>query len=161
MANMDIDAALLRSPVNVLRLTLSPQGLGPRIANYRQWRAHVLDKLQTQIIRTGDAVLAELHRELKAYPEPATEPRRIASFASPSWHSLVVPFQLTTERGMLSFYSTTTIFGTPMEVTLSEISIESFYPADRVTREAFLCLANNVASVSTTSQAQRLGSGAG
>jgi transcriptional regulator with XRE-family HTH domain len=137
LANIDISPALLLPPVNVLRLTLAPQGLGPYVANYRQWRSHVLDKLHAQMARNGDTALAELHRELKEYPEPATPGSR-SSPASASWHSLVVPFQLATECGTLSFYSTTTIFGTPMEITLSEISIESFYPVDAMTRDAFL-----------------------
>lgn len=158
LANINIDAALLRPPVNVLRLTLAPQGMGPHVANYRQWRSHVLDKLHAQIVRNGDAELAELHRELKEYPEPAATRGGNGSLSSPSWHSLVVPFQLATESGTLSFYSTTTIFGTPMEITLSEISIESFYPADAMTRDAFLGIGKDMASESTP---QRRGLAAG
>jgi transcriptional regulator with XRE-family HTH domain len=158
LGNMNIDSALLRPPVNVLRLTLAPHGMGPHVANYRQWRSHVLDKLHAQLVRNGDAALAALYRELKVYPEPATARGGNGAFVSPPWHSLVVPFQLAIECGTLSFYSTTTIFGTPMEITLSEISIESFYPADAVTRDAFLGIAKNVASGPTL---QRQGLAAG
>ncbi len=62
---------LLKPPINVLRLSLHPDGLAPRIANLAQWRAHLLERLQQQIAATGDAVLQALHDELAAYPPPA------------------------------------------------------------------------------------------
>jgi transcriptional regulator with XRE-family HTH domain len=137
LTGFDVDATLLQPPVNVLRLTLSPQGMGSRLANYHEWRSHVLDKLHAQIHATGDPILFDLYRELRAYPEPALALRNHASSPTQAWYSLVVPFQLITTAGTLSFYSTTTIFGTPMEITLSEVSVESFYPADAETRKAF------------------------
>jgi transcriptional regulator with XRE-family HTH domain len=131
------DAELMRAPVNVLRLTLHPRGLAPRIANYSEWRLHVLDKLRRQIEVSADPVLIELLHELREYPAPDgssasadTNGRRGIDF--------VVPFQLITDGGTLSFFSTTTVFGTPVEVTLSELSIESFYPADAATADALL-----------------------
>jgi len=128
------NAVLLRPPVNVLRLTLHPQGLGARLANYHEWRAHVLEKLRCQIEISGDPVLAGLMRELRDYPAPAG-----AKVAKPSsdreLHRFVVPLQVVTPAGILSFFSTTTIFGTPVDVTVSELSIESFYPADTTTAE--------------------------
>jgi transcriptional regulator with XRE-family HTH domain len=147
LVGMDIDAALLQPPVNVLRLTLSPHGLGPRLANYHQWRSHVLDKLQAQIFASGDPILADLYRELRHYPDPVLPLRHDGTNVTQAWHSLVVPFQLVTDAGILSFYSTTTVFGTPMEITLSEISVESFYPADAPTREAFRNLTTNLDSM--------------
>jgi transcriptional regulator with XRE-family HTH domain len=132
-----IEPALLQSPVNVLRLTLHPGGLAPRLANYHEWRAHVLDKLHQQVALTGNPVLAELREELRDYPAPpgsgvATMP----SSVDQQCHRIVVPFQFRTDAGILSFFSTTTVFGTPVDITLSELSLESFYPADSATADA-------------------------
>jgi transcriptional regulator with XRE-family HTH domain len=127
------DAALLQPPVNVLRLSLHPQGLAPRIANLAQWRAHLIARLHQQIAATGDAVLAELMRELCEYPVPADghDIGRDADYAG-----VVVPLQFITEHGVLSFFSTTTVFGTPVDITLQELALESFFPADAATAEA-------------------------
>ncbi|MES2530429.1 MAG: helix-turn-helix transcriptional regulator [Pseudomonadota bacterium] len=123
--------ALLQAPVNVLRLSLHPDGLAPRIANLAQWRAHLLERLQQQIAATGDATLQSLHDELAAYPAPAigVDPAAQSSIGG-ELAGVVVPFQLATPHGVLSFISTTTIFGTPVDVTLQELAVESFFPAD-------------------------------
>ena len=132
-----IDPSLFEPPVNVLRLTLHPGGLAPRLANYHEWRSHVLDKLHHQITRTGDPVLAELRQELRSYPAPSGSGLATApSSLDQQCHRIVVPFQLRTDGGTLSFFSTTTIFGTPIDITLSELSLESFYPADSATATA-------------------------
>lgn len=129
-----VDAELLKPPVNVLRLTLHTQGLAPQIANYHVWRSHVFDKLRRQIEVSADAVLVALLRELRAYPVPQTWIREPPSTdPAAGYGDFVVPFQLVTDGGVLSFFSTTTVFGTPVEVTLAELSIESFYPADAYT----------------------------
>ncbi|HKC52088.1 MAG TPA: helix-turn-helix transcriptional regulator [Myxococcota bacterium] len=129
-----IDAALLAPPLNVLRLSLHPDGLAPRIANLAQWRTHLLARLQRQIDVTADAALIALSSELRGYPTPIgvgrvgareTEQARVA-----------VPLQLRTERGVLSFLSTTTVFGTPVDITLAELALESFFPADAATAAA-------------------------
>lgn len=126
--------ALLQSPVNVMRLSLHPAGLAPRIANLPAWRAHLLARLRQQIELTADALLTELLGELSAYPAPkGSEPR---SPAARDDDGVVVPFQLLTEGGLLTFFSTTTIFGTPLDITLSELALESFFPADAATAEA-------------------------
>jgi hypothetical protein len=130
---------LVESPVNVLRLSLHPDGLAPRIANLAQWRAHLLERLQQQIAATGDATLAELHDELAAYPQPQVG--HDAPAAGGELSNVVVPFQLVTPRGVLSFISTTTIFGTPVDVTLQELAVESFFPADAQTADALSALA--------------------
>ncbi|MEJ8820898.1 helix-turn-helix transcriptional regulator [Variovorax humicola] len=131
-------AELLKPPVNVLRLSLHPDGLAPRIANLAQWRAHLLERLQQQIAATGDATLTALHDELAAYPVG------IACHDAPSaggeLAGVVVPFQLATPNGLLSFISTTTIFGTPVDVTLQELAVESFFPADAQTAAALAAL---------------------
>lgn len=125
--------ALLQPPVNVLRLSLHPDGLAPRITNLGEWRAHLLARLRQQVDASADATLAALLEELSAYPAPRTE-RAEAKGASDS-PGFVVPLRLASDDGVLSFLSTTTIFGTPIDVTLSELAIESFFPADRRTAE--------------------------
>ena len=122
--------ALLLPPVNVLRLSLHPQGLAPRIINSAEWRSHLLQRLEEQCIASGDAKLAALRDELLTYPAPAAAGDR-RDFAG-----LIVPLILDVGGQELSFLSTTTIFGTPTEVTLSELAIESFFPADDKTAAA-------------------------
>lgn len=129
---------LLAPPLNVLRLSLHPQGLAARIANLRQWRDHLLERLQQQTAATGDAELQALHDELAAYACPPPSPT--APGAGAELASVVVPFQLRTEAGLLSFISTTTLFGTPMDVTLQELAVESFFPADAATAQALQAL---------------------
>ncbi len=125
---------LLEAPVNVLRLSLHPEGLAPRIANLAEWRAHLLARLRQQIELTADSALAELLAELSAYRKPA-ERVRGACARGGELAGVVVPFRLTTGAGVLSFFSTTTVFGTPVDITLSEIALECFYPADAATAE--------------------------
>jgi transcriptional regulator with XRE-family HTH domain len=128
------DPSLLRPPLNVLRLSLHPKGLAPRIANLAEWRAHLLARLRQQIDVTADAVLTKLFEELAAYPglDGARFPR---TNVNDEYAGVVVPLQLATDAGTLSLFSTTTIFGTPVDVTLSELAIESFFPADAATAD--------------------------
>lgn len=131
-----VSPELLKAPVNSLRLTLHPGGLGSRLADYQQWRGHVLEKLRRQIAVSGDAVLIELFNEVSSYripPAPRTpsEPRQ-EHVGEP----FVLPFRLVTDSGLLSFFTTTTVFGSPLDVTLEEMSIELFYPADPETAGA-------------------------
>lgn len=127
------DPAMLQPPVNVLRLSLHPRGLAPRIANLPEWRAHLLARLRQQIDVTADPMLIDLLRELADYPVPSSD--RSSSPADRE-AMVAVPFQLVTEAGLLAFFSTTMIFGTPVDVTLSELAVESFFPADPATAEA-------------------------
>lgn len=130
-----IDPALLRSPVNVLRLSLHPNGLAPRIANLREWRSHLLARLGHEVDASADPTLVDLMRELREYPMPG----RGASGPAASDRDdagIVVPLQLVTNAGLLSLFSTTTVFGTPTDITLSELALEAFYPADTATAEA-------------------------
>jgi hypothetical protein len=133
---------LLNPPVNVLRVSLHPDGLAARIVNLREWRSHVLDRLAQQVDASGDAILAALLDELKRYPVPAASAGR----ASPDLGGLAVPLQLRTDAGVLSFLSTTTVFGTPIDVSLSELAIESFFPADEPTAAAMWRLAEAAAA---------------
>jgi transcriptional regulator with XRE-family HTH domain len=129
------DPALLRPPVNVIRLSLHPNGLAPRIANYAEWRAHLLARLRRQIDLSADPVLVELLREVRDYP--ARGGSSAGAHAPPrAYAEVAVPFQINTDAGLLAFFSTTTIFGTPVDITVSELALESFFPADAATAEA-------------------------
>ncbi|WEK49520.1 MAG: helix-turn-helix transcriptional regulator [Candidatus Kaistia colombiensis] len=132
-----VEASLLEPPVNVLRLALHPKGLAPRTLNVPEWRAHLLARLAHEIDLTGDAGLADLLAELRAYPSPA-ETRVVAK---DDFGGIAVPFRVRLGEETLSFISTTTLFGTPVDVTLSELAIESFFPADDDTAEALRRLA--------------------
>jgi transcriptional regulator with XRE-family HTH domain len=135
-----VDPSLLQPPCNVLRLSLHPAGLAPRIANHAQWRAHLFERLRRQIELTADPVLVDLLSELVAYPAPVGAQAHTPS-ADCEYGNLVVPLQLITDAGTLSFISTITVFGTPVDVTLSELALESFFPADAATAEALRRLA--------------------
>jgi transcriptional regulator with XRE-family HTH domain len=124
---------LLEPPLNVLRVSLHPEGLAPRIANLGEWRAHLLDRLRRQIALTADPALKSLLGELLGYPGPKYEGERGGPDAA---HDLAVPLRLRSDAGELTFISTIATFGTAVEVTASELSIESFFPADRATEEA-------------------------
>lgn len=123
-------AELTKGPVNVLRLSLHPQGLSSRIVNLAQWRTHLLERLRRQVELTADPVLVELLKELQSYPVP-----RAAGPALKAVSEVVVPLQLRAADTVLSFISTTTVFGTPQEITLSELALETFFPADAETAE--------------------------
>jgi transcriptional regulator with XRE-family HTH domain len=121
-----IAPALLEPPVNVLRASLHPDGLAPRIANLGEWRGHLLDRLGRQIALTGDEGLADLYEELAGYPAPEDDaqhgPAGIAG-------ELVVTLRLRTDAGELAFFSTVTTFGTAVDITVSELAVEAFFPA--------------------------------
>lgn len=131
---------LLEPPMNVLRLSLHPEGLGPRIANLSEWKRHILDRLRHQISESGDSALEELFRELQDYPAPAPKTPPAVGSEVP----IAVPMVLESPLGRLSFLSTTTVFGTPVEVTLSELAIESFFPADPATSDRLRRLAGSL-----------------
>lgn len=118
---------LLEAPINVLRLSLHPDGLAPRIANLRQWRDHLFERLRQQIHATGDDTLAALLAELKAYPESAGHD---AGALPGEHHGVLMPFQFDTGHGVLHLVSTTTVFGSPVDITLQELALETFFPAD-------------------------------
>ncbi|SFB48806.1 Helix-turn-helix [Rhizobium sp. NFR07] len=129
-----IDPALLTTPVNVLRLTLHPDGLAPRIVNLAEWRHHVLERLRAQMDSTGDSFLATLHDELACYATSSL----LTAIADRAHPPIAVPLELRDLGGdrILRFLSTTTVFSTATSVALSELSLECFYPADDATRTA-------------------------
>ncbi|WP_189635653.1 helix-turn-helix domain-containing protein [Rhizobium grahamii] len=135
---------LLDGPINVLRLSLHPDGLAPKIANLPEWRTHLLERLHQQISATGDPILGELLKELSAYPVGCgrVEMSRKADYAG-----IAVPLELETEAGLLSLLSTTTVFGTPVDVTLSELAIESFFPANEQTATILMQIAKSANSL--------------
>ncbi|MGG5885553.1 helix-turn-helix domain-containing protein [Falsiroseomonas sp. HC035] len=124
------EPSLLAPPVNAMRLSLHPGGLAPRIGNFHEWRSHLLERLRRQVDAGGDPVLAALLAELQAMPAP---PRTAPTTPALVPGGVVVPLVLESAAGRLTLLSTTTVFGNPAEVTLSELAIESFYPADAET----------------------------
>jgi len=108
-----------------MRLSLHPKGVAPRIDNLAEWRAHLLHRLRQQVDLTADPKLVELQRELLSYPAPPGK--------APQRNDVIVAFRVRTSAGLLSFFTTTMIFGTPLDITLSELMLESFFPADTET----------------------------
>ncbi|HEX2528325.1 MAG TPA: helix-turn-helix transcriptional regulator [Geminicoccus sp.] len=125
-----IGEALLRPPINALRLALHPDGLAPRITNFSEWRAHLLSRLHRELELSADPNLAALFEELAAYPKPDTIQQRGTTSREPG---IAVPLHLATRHGPLAFVSTTTVFGTPIDITLAELALETFFPADEAT----------------------------
>lgn len=119
---------LLEPPVNALRLSLHPDGMASRIVNLGEWRAHILARLRRQAERSGSASLVELWEELRAYPGGEQQP-------AAGQGAIVVPLRYRYEGTELSFLSISAAFGTPMDVTVEELAIEAFYPADASTAE--------------------------
>lgn len=123
-----VAAHLIGPPANVLRLSLHPQGVAPRIVNLAQWRGHIFHRLEGQIEASGDPILVALLAELRPLPGGA---------AADGNHlgGVAVPLVLRTDDCDLSFFSMTTMFGTPIDITLAELAIEAFLPADSQTRD--------------------------
>jgi transcriptional regulator with XRE-family HTH domain len=125
-----VAAHLLTPPINGMRLSLHPEGLAPRTLNFDEWRDHLLMRLRRQVELTADPEVIALLEEVSAYPKPpSSRPVRLA--ADPA--AIVVPLRLASSLGELSFVSTTTVFGTPIDITLSELMLELFFPADSET----------------------------
>jgi transcriptional regulator with XRE-family HTH domain len=122
---------LLEPPVNVLRLSLHPEGLAPRVVNLRQWRTHLLERLRRDALASGDPALSALHDELAAYP--SGDPGQPLD---PAFAEVAVPLRVRAGDAELSFINTRTSFGNALDVTVAELSIESFFPTDKRTAEA-------------------------
>src|SRR6184192_3870939 len=121
-----IPQRLLGQPFNVLRLAFHPEGLAPRTVNLGEWAAHLLERLHRQCEATADPELIKLYNDLRTYPLPAR-----SGPVSPD--NVAIPFKLRHNGDVLSFISTTMVFGTPVDVTLSELALETFFPADELT----------------------------
>jgi transcriptional regulator with XRE-family HTH domain len=126
---------LLEPPVNVLRLSLHPDGLAPRILNLGQWRLHLLERLARDALTSGDPALSTLYDELAGYPHRESDQRLDRAFVD-----VAVPLRLRHGENELCFVSTSTTFGTAVDVTVAELSIESFFPADERTADAMRSL---------------------
>jgi transcriptional regulator with XRE-family HTH domain len=124
---------LLEPPANTLRVTLHPRGMAPRIVNLEEWSGHLLHRLRRQASVTGDPALERLHEELSAYPGVSTEAPEEISGAE-----IVLPLRLREGDGELAFFGTVSTFGTAMDITLAELSIEAFYPANARTATRLL-----------------------
>ncbi|MEU6347587.1 helix-turn-helix transcriptional regulator [Streptomyces sp. NPDC046977] len=125
---------LLRPPMNALRITLHPQGLAPRILNFRAWRGHLLERVERQITMSGYAPLRRLHEELAAYPVDGAHPDPPVPDGPHAPFAL--PLRVAHQGRELSFLSTAATFNTPMDITVSELAIETFLPADPETAAA-------------------------
>lgn len=132
-----VDPELLEPPTNTLRLVLHPNGLAPRISNLEEYSAHLLDRLRRQAAASGDPGLVALHDELAGYPgvrDDRGAPSHVADL-------LFVPLVLQVEGGDdLTFFSTIATFGTALDVTIAELAVESFFPADQATSDALRAL---------------------
>jgi len=134
-----VDPQLLQGQPNVLRLSLHPRGLAPRIVNLGQWRHHLFERLRQQVQATGDATLVSLLDELQGYPVP---PDADATRLGGELLGVAMPFRFRTPAGVLNFISTTTVFGTPVDITLQELALETFFPADAATAQALRAMAS-------------------
>jgi transcriptional regulator with XRE-family HTH domain len=124
---------LMAPPTNVLRLSLHPDGMAPRIANLGEWRTHLIERLDRQIGTTGDEQLIALRDEIAAYPAPAGDDHHEEGAAG----QIVVPLRLRRpDRSEVTFFSTVATFGTAVDITVAELAIESFFPADADTARA-------------------------
>lgn len=132
-----VASSLLERP-NALRLALHPEGLAPRIKNLGQWRDHLVGRLRREVAASGSAELAALLSEVESYPAPQV---------SPDSGAVAVPLELCTVRGeLLTFISTVTTFGTALDLTAAELSIEAFLPADDATAAALVCRSASLGS---------------
>jgi transcriptional regulator with XRE-family HTH domain len=122
--------ALLEPPANVIRLCLHPDGVAPRVANLPEVRAHLLHRLVRQADLTGDPQIIALIEELRRYPAGGR------ASAQPAEDEIAVPMKIRTKAGLLQFFSTVATFGTAVDITLAELSVEVFWPADDATARA-------------------------
>lgn len=146
-----VPADLLRPPLNAMRLTLHPRGLAPRIVNLAEWRSHLLERMRRNMILRGSSALRALHDEVSAYPVPdrpafedpgtdtGTGPANPAA-ADGAPPALALPMRIVVEGHLLTLISTMTTFNTPLDVTVSELAVETFLPADPETAKALVAL---------------------
>ena len=130
----DVPPRLLGQPINILRLAFHPEALAARTVNIAEWCGHLLERLHRQCEATADPGLIRLYLELKSYPIPARSAPLPAD-------NVAIPFKLRFDGEILSFMSATMIFGTPVDITLSELALETFFPADEFTAERMRAMA--------------------
>ncbi|MFE9250632.1 helix-turn-helix domain-containing protein [Streptomyces sp. NPDC007088] len=136
----ELPPALATTPLNAIRLTLHPEGLAPRIRNLPEWRAHFLHRVERHLSLGAHPRLRAIHEEVLSYPVPETEERpRTPRSRTPrprTPHPYALPLRIEAGGRELTFLSTATTFNTPLDVTVSELAVETFLPADRETAEA-------------------------
>jgi transcriptional regulator with XRE-family HTH domain len=120
---------LLEPPANVFRIALHPDGMAPRILNFEEWSAHLISRVRRQAALTGDPEMTQLYEELSGYPGVSLE--HVVDGSAP-----FLLHRLRLAGDELSFFSTVTTFGTATDITLAELSLEAFYPADERTKRA-------------------------
>jgi transcriptional regulator with XRE-family HTH domain len=123
-----IPQRLLGQPFNIMRLAFHPEALAARTVNLAEWCGHLLERLHRQCEATADPELIKLYNDLRTYPIPAR-----AGPLPPD--NVAIPFKMRHNGEVLSFFSTTMVFGTPVDITLSELALETFFPADDNTAE--------------------------
>jgi transcriptional regulator with XRE-family HTH domain len=146
---------LLQRPINAVRLILHPRGMGSRIVNFIEWRAHTITVLRRQIEARADPVVQALLDEVMSYPAPAGA-MALATDIGPQRYA--TPLEIATRLGQVSFLSTTTVFGTPTDVTLSELALEMLFPANEATAAIVRAMAEESAEQSSLT-VQRQGTG--
>lgn len=134
----DLPPEVAGPPPNMLRVTMHPNGFAGRLRNGAEWRAHTLRRVRRQLERTADPVLADLLAELESYPAPVP-----TDGLEPASNGISTPMRLVTDAGELSLLYTVTVFGSPRDITLDEVAIETFFPADDATRSALRRLAGD------------------
>ncbi|MEU4328970.1 helix-turn-helix domain-containing protein [Nonomuraea dietziae] len=127
-------AELLKEPVNVMRLSLHPEAMGGRLVNLPEVRAHLLHRLRRQAEASGSGRLAELHDELAGYTYEGVD-LNVAHVPGPA--DILLPLRIRHGDRVLSMFTTIATFGTPVDVTVSELAIETFWPNDEETAAAF------------------------
>jgi len=125
---------LVAPPLNVLRASLHPDGLAPRILNFAEWSGHLLSRLRREVTVNGDPELASLYDELSTYPGVSTSEHAHGLGSEPP--AVVVPLRILAGDAELAFFSIVATFGTALDITVAELSIESFFPADTATAAA-------------------------
>lgn len=129
-----VEPGLLEPPVNVLRVALHPAGVAPQVVDFDEYSAHLLSRLRRQVDRTADPDLVALYEEVSGYAGVAADPGHHEAEAAA--HALVLPMTLDRPTGRLSFFSTIATFGTAVDITLEDLAIEAFFPADGTTADA-------------------------
>lgn len=132
-----IPERLLGQPLNVMRLAFHPEGMAPRTVNLAEWCAHLLERLHRQCEATADPQLLKLYDDLRAFRLPARSAPITAD-------GVAIPFKMRHDGEVLSFISTTMVFGTPVDITLSELALETFFPADELTAARMRSLASRM-----------------
>ncbi|WP_316744059.1 helix-turn-helix domain-containing protein [Streptomyces sp. MK7] len=127
-----VPEALLTPPLNAMRLTLHPEGLAPRIRNLREWRGHLLAQMGRQIALHRSGALRALYEEVAAFPVPETD-GAVVEEPEEDVPYFALPMRIEHEGRVLSFVSSISTFNTPMDVTVAELAIETFLPADPAT----------------------------